>query len=203
MRTIKVNLYKFSELSEQAKERAIQDWRSEDTEYTWQEENKKSMQAFADLFPIKVKDWSYGGQGSFFSFYFYADDAIEELTGQRLATYIWNNYRSDIYSFKCYSICNGHKNAVGVNGKLRHSKIQMIGDGCSLTDYCMDYALTKPLFEFMKKPDSRNFKELLQDCFDEWIKACEEDIEVQNSDEYIKDTLEANDYEFTEDGERQ
>lgn len=120
----------------------------------------------------------------------------EELSGQRLATYLWNNYRTDIYSAKYYSICNGHKGAVGVNSKSRKSKIQFESGNCPLTGYSMDNHILTPMWEFIDKPDSRDFKELISDCFDAWVKGCNDDIDFQNSDEYIKDAIIANEYEF-------
>ena len=64
----------------------------------------------------------------------------------------------------------------------------------------MDNDIIAPLFDFMDKPTNQNFKELLEDCFDAWVKACNDDVDWQNSDEYITDQIIANDYEFTVDG---
>jgi hypothetical protein len=61
--------------------------------------------------------------------------------------------------------------------------------------------LLDEIWKFLDKPDNRDFKELLQDCFDSWIKACNDDIDHQNSDEFIIEEIEANDYQFTENGE--
>ncbi len=196
MRTIRTKVYQFSELSEQAKQKAIENYRNSNTEIFWADENRESLKEFAKLFPIIVTDWSYGGRGEGVSFRFTECGEIENLTGQRLATYLWNNYNVDIYSKKYYSI---HENG---SYKSRYSKIQSEPFNCPLTGYCMDNELLSEIWDFINKPDSRNFKDLLEDCFSEWIKACNADIEDQNSDENITSNIEANEYEFTIDGKR-
>lgn len=103
MRTITTTVYQFSELSDKAKENAIEKYRNSDREYFWLEENRETMEKFAELFPIKVTNWSYGGRGEGVSFTSSMDGAVEELTGQRLATYLWNNYKKDLFNGKFYS----------------------------------------------------------------------------------------------------
>ena len=105
MRTIETILYSFEELSEGAKQKAIEDWRNNTQEYEWSSENRDTLEKFADIFPIRIRNWSYGGSGEGVHFEFTADGEIEELSGQRLATYIWNNYRNEIYTPKQYWIC--------------------------------------------------------------------------------------------------
>lgn len=58
-----INTYKFTELSEEAKEKALSDYRQNGFEYAWQDENHNSLKAFCDLFGVKVKDWSIGTWG--------------------------------------------------------------------------------------------------------------------------------------------
>lgn len=215
MRTIELKLYKFEELSEEAKQKAIEDWRSNDTEIAWASENRQTMEKFAEIFPIKVTNWSYGGRGEGVSFRFTADDCIEELSGQRLATYIWNNYKSDLFKGKYYRhLSDGSKRIFHKRIKSEQLKNPgrrcdwfnayysgiILDHSCVLTGYCMDDDILDPIYKFLDKPTNQNFRELLEDCFDEWIKACNRDIEWQNSDEYIIETIQANDYEFTEDG---
>ena len=218
MRTIELKLYKFEELSEEAKQKAIEDWRSNDTEIAWASENRQTMEKFAEIFPIKVTNWSYGGCGEGVSFRFTADDYIEELSGQRLATYIWNNYKSDLFKGKYY-----HSQKFGLTDhRLIHRRVKskqittncpnkgkwsnsyysgiFIETSCVLTGYYMDDVILDPIYKFLDKPTNQNFRELLEDCFNEWIKACNQDVEWQNSDKYIIETIEANGYEFTEDG---
>jgi hypothetical protein len=211
MRTECIKVLTFEELSEEAKQKAIEKYRDTIDEIHWADENRNSMEKFAAIFPIKVRDWRYGGRGEGVSFYFEADDAIEELSGQRLATYIWNNYRKDLWHGHYYGrlsptdkhgnlIPKSKEHPIGQRHVKRYSKILL--DFGDLTGYCMDYSLCKPIEEFLNKPDSSNFKDLLESCFDAWVKACNEDVEWQQSDEYITDILVSNEYEFEEDGTR-
>jgi len=203
MRTIRTKVYKFDELSKKAQEVAADWWRNTNDEIHWAEENRQSMEEFAKIFPIKVTDWCYGSRGEGVSFRFTCEDTIEELSGVRLATYIWNNYRSEIYKPKQYWICNGRHNCVGQNAKHRNSKVFLYDEfACPLTGYYMDNEILAPLYAFMKKPGNKDFKDVLEDCFDAWIKACNNEVEYQNSFEYIAEHLEANEYEFTKEGKR-
>jgi hypothetical protein len=214
MKTIQINTYKFSELSEEAKQNAIEEYRSNNTEYFWACENRQSLEKFADIFPITVKDWSYGGRGEGVYFKFNTDDNIEELSGQRLALYLWNNYKNDIYSKKYHYVKShnkiNHKRVKselikkGSNAGLYHnsyySAIFIETYNCPLTGYCIDNSLLDEIWKFIDKPDSRNFRDLLEDCFNEWVKDCNADVDYQNSDECITETIEANDYDFDEEG---
>lgn len=65
----------------------------------------------------------------------------------------------------------------------------------------MDNEILDPIYQFLDSPRNINFLELLEECFNAWVKACNQEIENQDSDEYIADHLEANNYEFTEEGD--
>lgn len=221
MKTIRIKVYQFNELSEKAKQVAINHYRNNDNDLHWSQENRLSMEKFAEIWPIKVTNWSYGRRGEGVFFHFTESDKIENLKDQRLATYIWNNYRSLIYS-KTYkkswitekkiihtkvksqliSIDNGwSKNAKNL-GKYYNQyytgKIET--DNCPLTGYCIDNNLLDQVWKFLDKPDNRNFKELLESCFNNWIEACNADIDYQNSDEFISEEIINNDINFTIDG---
>jgi hypothetical protein len=191
MRTITKQVYRLNELSEDAKEHA----RSEHLrlfDYPWDNDAKNSLDAFARVFPVTIRDWAYGGRDSGVSFDMDCDDNITLLSGVRLASHLWTNYKNKIYKPK-YLGC--------VNGKSIYSKVQ-IESSCPLTGYCIDNDLLDPILKFMKKPkDNVNFRELLEDCFDQWVRSMESDIEYHQSMEYFEELCEANGYEFHEDGE--
>ena len=58
-----INTYKFTELSEDAQQKAREEYRQNGFEYHWQEESHESLNAFCALFGVKVKDWSIGTWG--------------------------------------------------------------------------------------------------------------------------------------------
>jgi len=160
MKTVELKIYSFDELSESAKQKAIDNNRPE--EIFWSEENRETMEKFAAIFPITVKDWSYGGPGSGVSFSFDETDEIEELTGWRLATYLWNNYRKQIFQGKYYgrlspTDAKGNKievskaHPIGQRHVIRHSRI-ILQTSCVLTGYYMDDVILEPIYSFLGKP---------------------------------------------------
>lgn len=59
MRTATIELYKFDELSDDAKDIA-RNWYLQDIEYPWFHESIGSIKAFCDHFNVKIKDYSIG-----------------------------------------------------------------------------------------------------------------------------------------------
>ncbi len=179
-------LYKLEELSEAAKENALHQLR--DDEDFFATDNRNTLDAFEKIFPITVKDWEYGYHNHI-GFTFDAEEEISELSGIRLMAYIYNNYFSDLWRGKWY-----YK-----NGKERRSKV-IFDNSLPLTGYFTDDAILEPIFNFLKKPDGTTFYDLLYDCLQSWIYACNKDAEYQRSEEALLEMAEANDYLFDEHG---
>ena len=59
MRTETIEIFKFNELTDQAKENA-RDWGREGLDFTWTDESRQSIRAFCDEFGVTLKDWSVG-----------------------------------------------------------------------------------------------------------------------------------------------
>ena len=186
-RTIKV--YSVTELSDRARERAFDNW-LQVFDYPWGSENSSTLKAFSDIFPVRVHDWSYDAYTHSVSFDMECvEEAIINLSGVRLATYIWNNYGSDLFRGKYYS--NGRKH--------RRSRIIM-DTSCVLTGYYLDEDILAPVYTFLRRPDGRSFRDLMEDCLDAWGKACSADYEDQTSERVFIEDCEANEWEFDEDG---
>lgn len=187
MRTKRVRLYQFSELSDKAKERALDEYRKDGPEYFWAEENRATLSAFEDVFPVKVNDYRYDDRGGDIQFTFTGEHP--EMTGVRLMRYLWNNYRTNLFKGQYYH--KGHTS--------RHSRI-ILDNSCTLTGYCLDMDILQPVYNFLQKPDDTTFEDLMQDCLNGWVRSCVRDIEYQNSDECITENIIANEYEFLKDG---
>lgn len=214
MRIIETKAYKFNELSDEAKENAINEYRKQGIEYHFQSENSDTLEKFCDIFPVKVTDYSYGGYShSYINWDYKGDDNARELSGIRLMKYIINNYSRYIYKGKYYSTNlkenreYNHpniKNKLLSNKKIFHafySRIQK-DNCCVLTGYCIDDDILQPIYDFLKSPKEHiTFEDLLGDCLESWVIACKNDCEHCESDEYITDMIEANDYEFNENGD--
>lgn len=61
MRTITTQVYKFNELTEEAKQAACEEWRNSCTEYAWCGESHESIEAFCGKFGVSITDYSVGG----------------------------------------------------------------------------------------------------------------------------------------------
>lgn len=215
MKEITIQAFEITELSERAKERAYSKW-LEHHEYFWAAENKDSLKKFAEIFPVKIRDWSYGGRGEGVSYKFSERDEIEEMSGWRLATYLWNNYRDTIYQRKYLQSFRRdnrifHPMVLQKVQKDREtgreyywttvtSNWRVDTQNCPLTGYCIDNSLLDPIWQFMEKPDNRTFKDLLDDCFDTWVKDCAEDAEYSSSMEMFIEDCETNEWSFDEKG---
>ncbi len=177
MRTIKIRLYKYSELGETAKERAKRDWEYDNC---FERDRTKSYFAACKIY-----------------------DRIDQgLTGIRLYKYIVNNILPDLTAVKKY--CEGgfsyyttsHKTYT-LEKHVRFSQIFEEIDPGHLTGYCSDYVFLKPLFDFLKNP--------VGDLTDVDIAAMHEkerqnDYNAFYEEDIFAEHMEANDYEFTIDG---
>jgi hypothetical protein len=163
-------IYRFSELSDKAKQRAKDDYANAEG-YAWQAEQMDSLKALAAHFGGELADWSidfFGASHSSAKFAMPEMSAkeIKELLGQ-LGTY---NKRTD----------KGH------------------GD-CKLTGFCGDEDAIDG-FRIAWRNGERDLSTLMDAAFDSWLKAAQTDCEYQYSDEAFAEHCEANDYEFHEDG---
>lgn len=215
MKEITIKAYEVTELSDKAKEKAYYKW-LEHREYFWSSENEASLRAFEDVFPIKISGWSYGGQGSYVSWDMYADHDIDELSGQRLATYLWNNYRDTLYQKKYRNSFRRDKRIIHpmVTQKkaldrttkeeyfwtVVHSNLFVDTYNCPLTGYIIDNSLLDPIWKFMENPDNTTFYNLIDTCLDSWLKDCDEDYEHCSSMEYFVEDMESNGILFDESG---
>lgn len=171
-RTFETTVYTFGELTDKAKERAIDSARSRgwgDGD-AWDSEWRGALSGAADALGFTVKDWSVGTcSHSYCTIDF--DTEAADLSGVRAWKYLQNN-------------------GVGI----------AIMDPCPFTGFCGDEALLDPLRAFLLKPDDTNLLGLFQKCVDSWVSAWVSDMEYESSDEAITESIEANEVEFHENG---
>lgn len=140
-----------------------------------------SLKEFASFYDADP-DWCIGifpDRGEYIRFSL-SDDA-GELSGVRLWKYLENNYSE--YASKY----------TGKRGKT-------LDGNCPFSGMLYDEILLDEIRGFMKKPDSRTFNELLDDCGHKLLTAIHEDVEYIYSDAGLFDLCQANEYEFTENG---
>ena len=116
MRTISYNAFEISELSEAGKQLAYQHWLSNSTHYEEDYSDlKNSLEAFCKVFNLTRAEYNIGYPGTYISFKFKNEEP--EVEGQRLRTWIWNNYKSEIFNGKYYGKLRRKE-----NGKTEHIK---------------------------------------------------------------------------------
>lgn len=204
MKTIELNLYSFNELSEEAKEKAIENWLSGagNEDFYYDERIKsynKAMEIYNQLESIE-----------------------NEISGARLVAYIENNFshlwrntnRISKHLIKypelvtkkrikngCYFENSDYQYKYNCL-KFRVSRIFETNniDNCPLTGVCYDVDFMEPIINFMKNPSSKTTNIDLWEDMPSYESIYNRDMEDINSDEYVSEHLEANNYEFTEDG---
>ena len=192
MKTLEIKLYSFDELSDEAKNKAIQNYKKEYCEEIgtfWQEENFNSIKAILNFFDVKIKyfeiDFSSAAR-SFINWEFTSDysEELKNLSGSRLFKYILNNYiGKKTGSFD--SVFDG-KHDMG---------------RCLFTGYYADHDIIYPVIEFLEKPTkSINFEDLINNVIYAGLNYIEKDYNYQNSDEAIIDDLLANNLYFNASG---
>ena len=205
MRTVKTKVYLFNELSEEAKETAIENYRNKDYDNSvYYDDITESVKAVIDLFNLSTgREYSDIRTDSI-------DDTILELSGARLYTYLINNYYSDLFKpeyiktldreFKANAfICKVKTNHKGEKYTQIFSKFK-VSNECVLTGVCYDNNILEPIYSFLKKPTNETFEDLLQDIGHAISRAYSDMEEWLYSVEYITDSIQGNDYEFTKEG---
>jgi len=176
MRTIETILYTFDELDDTAKENARANFRNsgylDDTDqWNWKEASE-SREAFLDEFRAEFRQGSCGSECV------------------RIPIHSWSNPIGDLEYVRLWKYLNA--NHAECISKIGH---------CQFTGVTWDECLLDGIAEFMKKPYRTDFESLLYSCCEDLRIAVERDIEYQNSDEAIDESIRANKYEFTKNGD--
>jgi hypothetical protein len=177
MRTITTTVYNFSELSEDAKETALQEWTEQEAaqEYSWSQEAIESLKAGIEHFGCALASYSIDFANSA-----YSDIAVDTP---------WNEPTEDEI-----------KDMIESAGSYNPETLKGLGD-CKLTGYCMDENFLDGVRSDFYNGE-RDLKELMLSGYNNWHEAATNDYESQFTMEYFSEHAEANEYEFTEDGKR-
>ena len=173
MRTAKINIYEFSELSPSAKDRAKQDYQS-----VWgfphSEEYFESLKKLAEHFGAKLAgyeiDW-FNCSYSSAKFSFSDEDMPRPEIRLRLAKL----------------------------GTFNPTTRKGLGD-CRLTGYCADEdAIDGFRIHFLDNPQA-GLTDCMESAFRSWLTAGQDDCEGFYEDEYFAEHCQANEMEFYDDG---
>lgn len=225
MITKTINLYKYDELSEAAKDRIRDEWRGcGDIMDAYNSDYEAVLEKFSKICNIDVYDWSVGLCGSQFRFNCegcpyevydsegYVDDYIElaSLSGKLLFRYVLNNIIPYIIKGKYYSTGGHYDENRKYHYKYRHSRVIMddeVEKGvCPLTGYYADCDIIEPIMKYYRAwttyPADYTYEDLMGECLSAFFDVWEKDYEWQNSDEAIDEAIEVNwdDKLYFEDG---
>lgn len=192
MRTVTkaFKIYKLDELTKEARNKAYSNW-VQNFEYGDNGENEATLEAFLQIFNIKVDRWSYDDIRYWYYFTSHYTEDQDNLKGVRLLKYLINNYWYKLYI---------PKTIWGDNYKtIRDSRVFVTND-CVLTGYYMDYEILQPIYDFLKAPDNTTLYELMDRCLDNFFKACRDDMKYQLSEEAFAEYCEVSNYEFLSNG---
>ena len=176
MKQVITNVYTFAELSESAKQKALEN-NARESEYFWGDDAINSLKKFAEHFNSELKNWSIDWVDQYRNeVFFNVPTFMQELTEHELKEYI---------------------ESMG-----SYNKETLKGDGeCKFTGFCMDEdAAYGARIDFYKNGET-DVKELLYSGYCSLIAACKKDYEYQLSKEGFSEMCELNEYEFTENGE--
>ena len=198
MRTIERKIYRYDELSEQAQKVAIEsmrerisDIRIESDAYDY----RNTLDKIENIFGVKVHDWSVDECNFYFRFKFTNIEEETENEPRLLLRYLNTNILPCIDNQKRY-----YSKTARVSRRSRilcNKSYENCLTGC-WCDYAVDNALNNIKQSIKDKINAREFvNSILEGFFEQW----QNDKEYSTSDECVAETIEANDYEFYENGE--
>jgi hypothetical protein len=219
MRTQEITIFTFEELTPEAQERAIDKYRDSKYDNFCSQEYEDTLKKFINIFPVKVGNWQVDPWNySYCDMESTAEDQINDLTGLRLFKYLVNNFGGTLYKRKYLGHLKTQDQPHAAHRMVKNREIKhgpykdkfyasvysncQTEQCCNLTGVYSDESILQPLYEFLQAPNKNTtFADLMEECGNAWAKSFAKEIEHENSDEYIKDHLIANDYEYTEEGD--
>ena len=197
MRTIECKIYHYDELNEQAQKVAIESIRDEISNVRIESDSyeyRNTLDKIAQIFGVKVYDWNVDEYNFYFRFEFTHIDEETENEPRLLLRYLNTNVLPCIDNKKRY-----YSKTARASRKSRilcHNSYEYCLTGC-WCDYAVDNALNNIGQSLKKHLNAREFVEsILEGFFKQW----QNDYEYAVSDECIAEDIEANDYEFYENG---
>ena len=187
MKTIEIKLYQFNELSEKAQERALEDLRDINLQEDWWFDY---IMEDAKEFCLCIEEFDIYRQDCKVVFFYDADKtikAIKENAGGELLL-IANEYEQQVKElFKAYSDYEKYQEW------LRERDYTL--DDLEFEDWVIEES------GYQDDKESAD-KEFLYDLSEYYLSTLQGSYDYHMSDEAVIGTIEANEYEFTEDGKR-
>ena len=179
MREMNVTVYSFDELSEEAQERALNELRPVDIEPYWYEDTFDTIRTAGKLLGLEI-DGIYFDTDSYCIF----DASYEYVRGAAKAVKAEFPQNTDL-----------HKIASELQDLQKRHFYSL---SCEVTE---DRTVNRySCFRFGEDYDCEDLGDIIDD-FAHWARIqLRDDAEYRMSDEAVQEAIEANEYEFTEDG---
>ena len=197
MRTIERKIYHYDELSEQAQKMAIESMRDEISNVRTESDSyeyRNTLDRIEQIFRVHIYDWRVDEYNSYFRFDFVGIDEDTENEPRLLLRYLNTNVLPCIDNKKRY-----YSKMARASRKSRilcNNNYEYCLTGCWCDD-AVDNALNNINQSVKKHFNARDFvNSILEGFFKHW----QNDCEYSTSDECIAEEIEANDYEFYENG---
>ena len=188
MRTIEINIYKMNELSEDIQDKIVNDFRCDDS-LPYGDEILASMKAIAKHLDVKITDYQLSDTQD--SYVKHTVSGVGAHPIHRTYRYIVNNFSGILKRNKVYE----------KNGKKRVSKIIKEDSCCPLTGVYYDEIFLDVIREYLKKPDHRIVEDIIHTTLNCATKIYYDECKNYFSKENVLAMSEANNWEYTEDGE--
>jgi tRNA G26 N,N-dimethylase Trm1 len=199
MKQVQLKVFEYSELSEESKEVAYQNWLNHSgdndfhTDFRWSEIFQSFKILMNDL-NLNVDNWSvsYGGYGHDYINWSTCNDNIKEFRGKRAFAYVENNLLSKYrVSYSKYN--QNIKQYRSYGYKPNHVEC------CPLTGVCYDETLIETLLENLKEGYTLNFA--VNKVCRKVIKIIHEEYKYFSSKEFFIENCDNNDVYFLENGQ--
>lgn len=202
MREINIKLYQFSELSEEAQKRAYNDDPKTYMGDSYNSDFEKTLEAFENLFNIRVYRWNVDAYSYNFDFHQNDGDNADDIENPlRLAAYVWNNHAPHLKKGKYYS--KSRWNGETWKTISRRSRVIFSMGDCPLTGVFCDCDILAPVLDcllYRKMFDT--YDDLITDCLEHFFRTWRDCLEYAESIEYYAEEAAANEWEYTADGRR-
>jgi hypothetical protein len=174
MRTFEMTVYKFDELSDDAKERAHTESLASGNAWSWSDEWQDSLSAFCNIAPV---------------------NALRYDVDAGHVDYEWSHeYANDISGVRAWVWLNNHG---------WREMAERNADGTyTLTGFCGDCSLFDVIAAYMRGDPRRvpDLEQVFYECLQSWCYAARADKEHSESAEAFAESCDANEYEFDESG---
>jgi hypothetical protein len=210
MKTIKVKVYQYNELDENAKKKA-RNWYSEGIDFVWYDFLEEDFHEFLKKIGFKNVDSHFSGFNS------QGDGASFDFKGLDFSVFFDKSFHDTLEdNFKPYSTI--FLNWKALNHLLLkkvfrfHENLIISSENVGVGRYCHDHTrranVEGDFYKTMKRaekylrPLEDSLTDLMVSLSRAYYKSLEKEWDYMNSEESIKENIEANEYTFTKDGKR-